>query len=617
MTDIKEKFLLASGYYQQGDLRQAENICRSILKEQPDNFHVLYFAGMIYYRLGEYDSSIKYIKKATGLNPNHAEAYYNLGNAFRQKGQFDEAISCYLEAFKLNPAFYEAYNNLGIVFQSRNQPDEAIIYYRKALELNPRLADAYYNLGTIFQDKEQFDEAIVNYKKALQIDQNFTDVYYNLGNIYRETGSLDEALSCFQKALRFNPGLDDAYHNIGTVLMQKGMYDEALSYFRKALQLNPNLVDARWSISLIHLACGNFSQGWREYESRWHLKDTPRRNFYQPPWDGSSLKGKNLLVYDEQGVGDEIMFASCLPQIIAEAALCIIETDKRLVPVFARSFPKAKVIERITEDAAYPPELQNLDMRVPIGSLPKFLRPNLASFPVQKAYLIPDALKTEVWQNRFASLGKGFRVGISWRGGGSKDVRLARSTVLAQWEKLFSIPGIHFVNLQYVDCKKELEEARQKVGVSIHDWEDADPLKDLDNFASEIAALDLVVSVDNATVHMAGALGVPVWTLLPFACDWRWMQKFEDTPWYPSMRLFRQNTYGDWNDVFERVYKALKAAVQNGHVVTSLWKSSLKDSYESLLHDESSRFHEKTSLGSQTEGDRTENGEIPGGMGSR
>jgi hypothetical protein len=278
------------------------------------------------------------------------------------------------------------------------------------------------------------------------------------------------------------------------------------------------------------------------------------RNFSQPLWDGSSLKGKTLFVQAEQGIGDEIMFASCLEEVINQADLCIVECDERLVPLFARSFLKAMVIKHISSKDTYPTDLPPVDMRISIGSLPSFLRPNLSSFPQKKSYLISDVHKVEYWRNRIAELGKGLKIGISWRGGITPLVIRRRSIVLEQWSKLFSIPGIHFINLQYGDCKDELAEAKEKLGITIHDWEDADPLKDLDGFAAQISALDMVISVDNSTVHMAGALGVPVWVLLPFVCDWRWMRKIDDTPWYTTVRLFRQTSLGDWDGVFEHVY---------------------------------------------------------------
>lgn len=226
----------------------------------------------------------------------------------------------------------------------------------------------------------------------------------------------------------------------------------------------------------------------------------------------------------------------------------------------------------------YPPGLPSIDFKIPMGSLSLFLRPNIESFPQEKSYLIPDSLKTDEWRKIFKELGDGLKVGISWRGGKEASVRQIRSTSLEQWADLFALKGIHFINLQYGDCTRELQEAEKKLGVTIHSYKDPDPLKDLDGFAAQISALDLVISVDNSTVHLAGALGIPVWALLPKGCDWRWMKKFEDTPWYASVRLFRQKKHGDWKEIFEHVSSNLEQYKETGVLPSMDPQSSYKNS---------------------------------------
>jgi hypothetical protein len=258
-----------------------------------------------------------------------------------------------------------------------------------------------------------------------------------------------------------------------------------------------------------------------------------------------------LLVYSEQGVGDEIFFASCMGDVLTKARNCLVECDPRLVALYSRSFPNAEVIAstRNTEHDSNV-HLPSFDLQIPIGSLPRHFRRSLDSIPQRRRYLVPNPTLQEKWTERFAELGDGLKVGISWRGGKQEISRRRRSTRLDQWEAVLSRPGVSFVNLQYGDCVEELEELYRTSGVQIHDWNDADPLVDLDGFAAQISALDLVISIDNATVHMAGALGVDVWTLLPFSPDWRWLLNRDDSPWYPSIRLFRQSRIGEWDDVF-------------------------------------------------------------------
>jgi hypothetical protein len=220
----------------------------------------------------------------------------------------------------------------------------------------------------------------------------------------------------------------------------------------------------------------------------------------------------------------------------------------------------------LKEGDVFPSELLTYDVRIPIGSLPRMLRTGLDRFPDRESYLIPDIRKVDTWKGRFKALGEGMNIGISWRGGKALSVRRERSIELVKWEKVLSLAGVHYINLQYGNCADELMEIQNTSGIVIHDWKEADPLKDLDDFAAQIAALDLVISVDNSTVHMAGALGVPVWTLLPFDCDWRWMQHCEDSPWYKTMRLFRQRVPGDWGNVIDDFLPLLRSCRDSGIV---------------------------------------------------
>ncbi len=365
--------------------------------------------------------------------------------------------------------------------------------------------------------------------------------------VLKEKGLFNEAMEYFLKAIQLDPGSEDAYSNLGLVFKEKGQIDEAIKYYQKALAISPDNAEIHFGVSLALLESGNFQEGWKEYERRWGTKDfiPYLRKFSNPVWDGSALTGKSIFIFTEQGVGDEIMFASCIPEIIEQSGLCILECDKRLVPLFARSFPKAEVMERIEEGIQYPFDLQHADMKIAVGSLPKYFRTSLATFPQQKSYLIPDTQKVEMWRRRYQELGDGLKIGLSWRGGSTPSVLRKRSIILEQCEGLFSIYGVHFINLQYGDCSGELRVVRERFNKIIYAWKDADPLRDLDNFAAQTAALDMVISVDNAAVHMAGALGVSVWTLLSFAPEWRWMLNREDSPWYPTMRLFRQPSPGD------------------------------------------------------------------------
>jgi tetratricopeptide (TPR) repeat protein len=508
---------------------------------------------------GYIDEAITQCRKAIELNPSFAEAYSNLGAALREKGCLDEAIPYCLKAIELNPSFDKAYCNLGNALKEKGQIDEAIAHYRKAIELNPSFAETYSNLGAALREKGCIDEAIPFCLKAIELNPSFAEAYSNLGNALKEKGKIDEAMAQYRKAIELDPSYAEAYFNLAVAQQENGQFDEAVPYYQKALEINPDYAAANFNMSVILLQSGNFRGGWDKYEWRWKEKDFLRQScihkpgeFSQPLWDGSSLEGKSLLIYAEQGVGDEIMFASCFKDVIERAKACTVECDDRLISLFSRSFPAAVFIGHVKKTDARALQLPESDVAVPMGSLPKYLRTELNAFP-RESYHVPDADKVEVWLDRFRTLGEGLKIGVSWRGGAIPKVRQQRSIMLEQWAGLLSLTGVHFINLQYGDCSSELRDARDKMNITIHDWEDADPLKDLDNFAAQIAALDLVISVDNATVHMAGALGKPVWVLLPHVPDWRWMLHREDSPWYPNILLFRQPSAGDWEPVVAEV----------------------------------------------------------------
>jgi len=562
---------------EKGELDEAVTYYQKAIQLNPELSDAYYNLGSIFQEKGHFDEALTYYQKAIKINPKSEDFFNTLGVLFQQNDKFNDAIACYQRALQINPHFASAYNNLGNVFQEKRHFDDAIACYQKAIQCNPDFAFAYNNLGNALQGKGHFDEAITCHQKALQINPEFTAALNNLGEAFQNKGLFDEAIACYEKALQLNPNNSESYSNLGSAFQEKGQFDKAIKYHQKALETAPTFTDAHWNMSLTLLSLGNFKDGWKKYEWRFLKKDARPSIFPYPRWDGRPLKGKSIIISAEQGVGDEIMFASCLPELIAQAELCVVECDRRLIPLFARSFPKTIVIERLDSGNAYRPGIPLADMQIPMGSLPKFLRPNLASFPQQGEYLIPDNHKTETWRKRYTELGEGLKIGISWRGGSKPAEKLARSTVLAQWKNLFSVSGVHFINLQYGDCTNELREAREKTGITIHDWEYADPLTDLDDFAAKVSALDLVISVDNATVHMAGALGVPVWVLLPFSCDWRWMRDFEDTPWYKSVRLTRQGTFGNWNEVFERVTSDLGQYISTGVMpgIKCSYKSSI------------------------------------------
>ncbi|MDH4028292.1 MAG: tetratricopeptide repeat protein, partial [Nitrospirota bacterium] len=483
-------------------------------------------AAMRYFRAGDLRNAAAACRQILHQHPNHSGTLHLFGKVLFYSGQFDHAVQ----------------------------------YFGRAVNIKPGDSGYLYDLGLAQLKSGRIDDTIKSFKRSLAIKPDYADAHVYLCKALLEKGMVDEAIEHCVRAIEAEPGYAEAYCNLGILHAYKGMFDIAIDYYKKALGLRPDYAFAHTNMALAYLAKGDLGKGWREYEWRLLEEAAPVQLDHLPRWDGSPLKDKTLFIYYEQGIGDEIMFASCLPDLSAAGGKYIMECDERLVPLFSRSFPGAMFIPHLKPGD----EIPHADMKTAIGSLPLFFRPDLSSMPQQRSYLVPDETKAGMWRARFNGLGSGLKVGISWRGGAQERIKRIRSMSPEQWSGIFSIPGAHFINLQYGDCSQELKELRETRGVTIHDWEDADPLKDLDNFAAQIAALDLVISVDNSTVHMAGALGIPVWALLSEACDWRWMRDVEDTPWYRSVRLIREESEGGREGALERAAEILNEYVATG-----------------------------------------------------
>ena len=400
-------------------------------------------------------------------------------------------------------------------------------------------------------DGGNMDEAVVAYQSLLEVNPECTAAWFNLGRTLQDADRVMESADCYIRAIEIEPGFRDAGLNLGIVFRDSNRLDESLSLFEAIVAADAADAQAHLQRSLTLLAMGRFNEGWDEYEWRWKTNAT-RGHDERPVWDGTPIPNGTLLVHAEQGVGDEIMFASCLPDIATRVGRCIVECDPRLVPLFARSFPSCDVFPA-------PVVLSDIDVQIPIGSLPRLFRRDHSAFPQRDAFLVADAPAVSQWRERFSELGEGVKVGIVWQGGRKPDVRRRRSTALDQWTPILQTPQVQFVSLQAGGHLEELSGAREQSGASIATFDDVDLSSNLDALAAQIAALDLVISVDASTAHLAGGLGVPVWTLLPFAGDYRWMRETDCSPWYPSMRLFRQSSFGNWGPVFERVAAELRS----------------------------------------------------------
>jgi len=618
MPSVAETLQRALTHHQQGMLGEAERIYRSVIRVDPKQADALHLLGVVQQQRGDAKSAVDYISRAVReqpraavfygnlaaaqkslgrlddalasldeairLDPDFADAHYNRGTILKDLGRPEQAVAAFQQALARDPNRSDAYNNLGIVYVSVGRLEEGLASYRKALELAPDHAQSWNNLGLALAFNGDSDDAQAAFRRALTLQPAYVQARVNLGNLIREQGDPVTAEREFREALQFAPQDTTVLNNLGVSLKDQGRFDDALALFDQVVELDEQHVEARVNRSFIHRLQGDLQRGWAEFD--WRFRAEPvSRNFPQPEWTGESLNGKTLLVHVEQGIGDQILFASCVPDVAAPKHTgrspwaITLECDERLVPLFQRSFPGVEVIP----ESESTPE-HECDLQIPMGSLPQWVRPTLDDFPArssaspiqQPGFLRADAELVAKWRQRFAELGNGLNVGISWRGGRDPELRRLRSVTLNALAAALAMPGVNLVNLQYGDCRAEIAAAESEIGATIHTWDDADAWNDLENFAAQIAALDLVISVDNSTVHFAGGLGVPCWVLLPFVPDWRWMLERDDSPWYPSLRLFRQPRRGDWDSVIEQVRTRLASQTETGTPAVS-------ESQESLL----------------------------------
>lgn len=544
---------LANTLRLQGDLAEAVKYYERALNLQPDLAEAHGNLASLLHTQGNLDAAIAHYERALTLKPDLPALHYNLGNVLQTQGKADEAVAHYLCALALKADYAEAWCNMGNVCKSQDKLDEAAACYEHALALKPDLAEAHGNLGTTLQSQGKLDAAVAHHERALALRPNLPDSHYNLGNALQDQGMLEAAAACYERALALQPDFAKALHNLGCVRHAFGDLAGALALYGKAQALQPNFPQARFSESLAQLALGNFAEGWRNYEARWQSKEhgTRMRSYPQPLWAGEKLKSGRVLIWNEQGIGDEIMFAGLLPDVLRTGNGCIVDCDARLKPLLARSF---RTVEVISSNGRSHPSKPDFCVHLPSGCLPGLFRTTQAAFgDTESPYLAADPGEREKIRTRYCD---GRRVvGLAWHTKSRKTGR-SRSIDLSLFAPLFTRPDIQWVSLQYGDPTELQRQAAASASPLVIDRA-INQLSDLDLFAAQIAAMDLVVTIDNSTAHLSGALGIATWVLLPFAADWRWLQDREDSPWYPTLRLFRQPKLGEWRPVIQKVLGAL------------------------------------------------------------
>jgi tetratricopeptide (TPR) repeat protein len=518
-----------------------------VLKIEPQSPRALFLLGLIFHEINEIDKAITFYRKAVLSDRDLVGAYYNLGSIFQEKGEPEEAMAYYRKVLDIDPNFADAWNGSGILFYERGQLEEAITYYQKAIEIDPQFVDAYYNLGKALQSKGEPDKAITNYQKALRLNPNSPEVLNNLGYCLQEKGQSAEALRYFQKAVDLDPDFAEAYYNLALYHQDRNLIEKALEHYKKAIELKPYFVGAHWNMACALLLSGNFELGWKEYEWRWKLKGHRGYRISRPRWDGSDISGRTILLHAEQGFGDAIQFVRYAPLVAERGARVILQCPEELAALFKR----VHGVEKVIADGGQLPEI---DLHCPLLSLPLVFGTTLGNIPVEIPYITADPPVALKWREKLQQDDSRLKIGLVWAGRIKEERERPRSSSLDLFSSLSSINEITFYSLQKGEGAEQAKTPPK--GMRLTDF--TGDIGDFSDTAAFIENLDLVISIDTAVAHLAGALGKPVWTLVPHVPDWRWLLNRDDSPWYPTMRLFRQPSHGEWGAIIHYIGRELE-----------------------------------------------------------
>jgi tetratricopeptide (TPR) repeat protein len=504
---------------------------------------------------GRDDDALRMLEALVWSHPQLAEAHRVIGDIHYRRRDLDEARDSYTLALHFSPASWRARYGLGQLEMEHRRFDAAIREFERAIDAGADDATLYNALGAAHAEAGAYPRAVECFRRAIALNPELAEPHSNLGYIlFRELEVYAEGAALVEKGYALDPRRIDGRLNWAMLLQQQGELDRALALYEELLESDPTLSPARVNRGLIRLARGDFRRGWPDYEARQAIAQYATALGDAPEWDGSDLAGKRIAIYPEQGIGDEIMFASCVPDVLRKARGCTIVCEPRLVQLFSRSFPEATVVANGADASGLP----RADWSVRMGSLPLHLRRDLGEFPAHHGYLRAEPARVGYWKARLAALPGARRIGISWRGGTPSTRRNLRSIALEQWSALLKTAGASFVSLQYTDCAEEIAEVSRRHRVDIYHWPDA--LADYDETAALVAALDLVISVQTAVVHLSGALGMPAWTLIPEVPEWRYGEEGETMPWYPSVTLMRKQRGEEWKSVLDSVVQRLASA---------------------------------------------------------
>ncbi len=490
-------------------------------------------------------------QKSIAIDPRHAPAHLNLGTAFSEIHRLDEAIRCFRAAVEIDPQYGEAHHNLGLALRESGRKAEALLSLQAALRSSPAKPDILHNLGLTLTELGRPAEATPFLRQAIRLRPASTDFHNSLGLALLALGRLTDAEASFEAALRLEPAHVQAHNNLATSFKEQGRLAEAIAQYRFAIRLDPQHASTHWNLSLALLQSADYSGGWDEYEWRWLRAASPMPKIDAPLWDGIAAADKTILLHAEQGLGDTIQFIRHAALLEKKGVRVIFQCPTPLVDVLSRT-PGVHAL--VPNGAALP----QFDVHLPLMSAPHRLGArSVADVPNDTPYVFPDPDRNRRWADEMNDKARGkVRVGIAWRGNPSHQLDAFRSVELERFQPLSQIVNLQLFSLQRGPGSEQLDYWGKRMRIVELTERDSRGPEDWSDTAAIISNLDLVITVDTATAHLAGAIGVPTWILISSMPDWRWLIDRHDSPWYPSVRLFRQAQTGRWGEVFERIAQA-------------------------------------------------------------
>jgi tetratricopeptide (TPR) repeat protein len=606
----------AMAHFQCGRKDQAIQLLSDAATKPGVNVEILNLLGAMLGSTGRSLEAVEAFRKAVALRPQHAESHNNLANALRAVGQKDAAIDAFRRAVQLRPgypqavislagllgamereseaidvyrkaiaaasqtpefhcnlsrllcedsdltgaissartaislreSFPEAWVNLGNALIKDEQADQAMVAFERAIALRPTMAEAHFNVGAALQKQRRWDEAAAAYERAISFKADYKDALNNLGSTLMRLGRADDGLAAIQRAVALKPDDADALANLGIAFQALGRLEESVAVLRRVIASHPDHAEAHWILAVSLLLKGNLAEAWPEYEWRLRLKDSSKPEHAKfARWHGEALDGRTIVLYAEQGFGDSIQFVRYVPLVAARGGRVLLDVPPELHGLF-RKLPGIEAITQLGQ------LLPRIELQCPLMSLPMVFGTAQETIPREMPYLPVDEEKSRMWQLRIDRSMPVKHIGLVWAGRPTYQNDRNRSLALSVLSPLAKIPNVRLYSLQKGTAAAEATALADQL--PLIDW--TDELNDFSDTAALVSNLDLIIAVDTAVAHLAGALGRPIWVLLPFSPDYRWMLDRRDSPWYPTMKLFRQEQAGDWENVVEKLVVALR-----------------------------------------------------------